>query len=223
MFGDAMADLVSNNLVLLVVLGLSLFWFLLAALIGFFSGWYALASAYPDRPERAVAKRARLNATMGSATLNGLLRMEVCPSGLRLALNRMVVPFARTLFVPWGDIEIRQKKAFMPLPRIILLIGRARRKVTLAPEAVFALMRDSVGVWPEALLLPLETDHQFARRLFKQWLMATLIATVLLTVIPTLLIDLPSDQGLLVLGLALPAITIGVNCVLTYFRFRSRR
>jgi hypothetical protein len=218
-----MTDLVSNNLVLLVVLGLVLFWLLLSALIGLFSGWYALASAYPDRPEGAVAKRAKLKATMGSATLNGLLRIDVCPSGLRLALNRIMVPLAHPLFVPWGDIEIRHKRAFMPLPKVILLLGRTRRKLTLAPEAVFALMRDSVGVWPEALLLPLETDHQFARRLFKQWLMATLIATVLLTVIPTLLIDLPGDQGLLALGLALPAATIGVNCVFTFFRFRSRR
>jgi hypothetical protein len=220
MLSEALTSLVSDNLVLLVVLGLALIWFSLSMLIGLFSGWYALARAYPDRPERGVARRARVNATMGSATLNGLLSIEVCPSGLRFALNRLFVPFAHRFLVPWSEIEIKPKNSFMPLPRTIVLLGPAHRKLTLAPEVISVLMRDAASVWPSTLMLPIESDDQLARRLFKQWLVATLIATVLLTVLPTFLMDVPSDNGLLALGIAIPAITIGINYLLTYFRYR---
>jgi hypothetical protein len=220
MFGDALSDLASNYLVLLVVVGLIIIWLLLSALIGLLTGWYTLMACYPDRAERAVAKRSKAPATMGGASLNGMLSIAVCPSGLRFAMNRFFAPFSRSFLVPWSDIKIAQKHSFMPHPRTILLLGEAGRKVTLSPEFMSALMRDGASVWPEALLLPFETDHQFARRLFKQWIVATLIATVLLTVVPTLLMDVPSDDGLLALGLAIPAITIGVNYLLTYFRYR---
>ena len=96
-------------------------------------------------------------------------------------MNRFFMPWARSFLVPWSDIEIAQKHSFMPAPRTILLLGSKHRKVTLSPEFMAALMRDGRSVWPENLLLPFESDHQFARRLFKQWMVASLIATVLLS------------------------------------------
>jgi hypothetical protein len=100
-------------------------WLSIGVFLGFLSGWYALMRRYPDRDERPLATLNRLSAAMGSGlpvSMNGILSLSACPSGLRVRIWRIFGPFNRPFFVPWKDIGIETTTRVFA-PRVRLTFG----------------------------------------------------------------------------------------------------
>ncbi len=81
------------------LIGFPLFWFAVTMLLSFVSGWYGLMERYPDRAETALAVLANQSGSLGAVSMRGILKLSVCPSGLRLGIMRIFGPFCRDLFV----------------------------------------------------------------------------------------------------------------------------
>ena len=45
--------------------------------------------------------------------MRNALRLDVCASGLRLGMSKLLGPGLRDIFVPWSDIEVAPKTEFM--------------------------------------------------------------------------------------------------------------
>ena len=41
--------------------------------------------------------------------MQGILKIGVCPSGLRIGIMRAFGPFSRNFFVPWEEIKVERK------------------------------------------------------------------------------------------------------------------
>jgi hypothetical protein len=77
-------------------------WLAASITLGWVSGWFRLAAAYPDRDEPAMLRLAGQSGTMGSwVGMHGILRVSVCPSGLRIGMLRLFGPMSRDFLMPW--------------------------------------------------------------------------------------------------------------------------
>ena len=146
-------------MLLLIPVGMVLFfillWLLVTTILALAAGWFSLAKAYPDRPEEPIALFSGQSGLMGPGiNFRGVLRLGVCPSGLRLGMLRLLGPFSRDFLVPWSDISVsRGKTLFWPVarlqfgnPKVGVLVVRARVADGLAQAAG--------GRWPEAPASP---------------------------------------------------------------------
>ncbi|MBI1212414.1 MAG: hypothetical protein GC190_13200 [Alphaproteobacteria bacterium] len=90
-------------------------WIGATTLLGFLSGWYALMDQFPDRDEKPIAQLNWQSGFMGSIGVNfrNVLKIGVCPSGLRIGVLRIVGLFARDFFVPWHAITATKKNWWM--------------------------------------------------------------------------------------------------------------
>jgi hypothetical protein len=120
-------------------------WVAITGLIGVMSGWYQMARAYPDQPEAAVRRFSFQSASMGAqVSLQGVLRMDVCPSGLRFGILRIFGLFCRDFYVPWDEITVRVRRMFLvnwvelrfggrDFPKLLIRASLAERIVAIAP------------------------------------------------------------------------------------------
>lgn len=126
-------------------------WLVITSLIGFLSGWYALARRYPDRKEAPLLRLTWQTGYMGSlrARYRGALKLSACRSGLRVGVNRLLGPFSRDFFVPWEEIRIERKVGFFE--KLAELTFGEPRVGTLAIRAAVAdKLAKAVGDdWPE--------------------------------------------------------------------------
>ncbi len=100
-------------------------WLGVTSLLGAMSGWFALQRAFPDREEPALLDMRMQTGMMGGVSLRNCMRLEACPSGLRISVSRLLGPFQRPFFVPWSTIAVRRGK---------LLFGGAYRLGLGTPE-----------------------------------------------------------------------------------------
>lgn len=108
-------DLVLKYFPLLFPLFFAAVWLGVTTLLGFFSGWYALMQQYPDRDEKPLLQLNWQSGMMGAIGVNmrNILRIGVCPSGLRIGILRIFGVFCRDFFVPWRDIDVAKKDWFL--------------------------------------------------------------------------------------------------------------
>lgn len=101
------------------------FWLAITFLIGWISGWHALAARYPNRGETATTQLTWRSGRMGplSARMNGVLWLDVCRSGLRVALLWPFAVFNKPFFVPWDDIQVTRIDGVF-LNEVQLKLGR---------------------------------------------------------------------------------------------------
>lgn len=111
--------------VLFLVVG-SLIWLGVTSLLGAMSGWFRLQGMFPDRGEPALLSLRMQTGMLGLVSLRNCLRLEACPSGLRVAVPRLLGPFQRPFLVPWASISIRERKVFL---------GEAQQLCFGTPEA----------------------------------------------------------------------------------------
>jgi hypothetical protein len=81
-------------------------WIGITSLLGRLSGWNALARAFPDTPDRPVDTLRFRSARMGVVNYSSCLRLDICPTGLRVSVLRLLGPFQRSFFVPWNQISV---------------------------------------------------------------------------------------------------------------------
>src|ERR1700691_5039150 len=96
-----------------------LFWFAVTLLLSFMSGWYGLMERYPDHGEAALAVLANQAGSLGGVSMRGILKLSVCPSGLRIGIMRIFGPFCRDFFVPWEEIRATRATVwFQPVAKL---------------------------------------------------------------------------------------------------------
>lgn len=97
-------------------------WLGITGLLGKFSGWSALERAFPDHAEPPVESLRFQSARMRSVGYNNCLRFEICATGLRVSMMRLLGPFRKPFFVPWGLIGAKRSKIFL-VKYVVLTFG----------------------------------------------------------------------------------------------------
>ncbi|HVO02833.1 MAG TPA: hypothetical protein VMT54_11560 [Candidatus Cybelea sp.] len=137
----------------LVVLIPTLFvviWLGIGLLLGLMTGWYRLMAAFPDRDEQPLLKLTWQSGAMGlGVNMNRVLKIGVCPSGLRLGMMRIFGPLCRDFLVPWQEIGLEHRKIlFWPVVKLSFgnpVVGSLIVRASLA-ERLAAAAGDR---WPE--------------------------------------------------------------------------
>jgi hypothetical protein len=215
-----MNDLLKQNVPLYFPLFFALMWLLVTTLLGALSGWYALMRNYPDRPETPLQIFAGQSGSMNLVSMRSILKLSVCPSGLRLGIMRIFGPFCRDLFVPWNEMSVvRKERFFMKVAQITIgqpVIG----KLTIPAEVADRIARAAVGLWPEVGSFPQEASSQAASRILKRWAVMTIGAAAFFIVAPRLLMPPGARPPPIIIAFAFPAIVFGVSGFVQYLRSR---
>ena len=100
-------------------------WLGISTLLAWMSGWRALVERFPDRDEVPVSRLRLVSGRLGKGSdwnpLGGIsygscLRIDICPSGMRIAIWWISGPFQRPFFIPWSMISVKKfSMSFMPL------------------------------------------------------------------------------------------------------------
>jgi hypothetical protein len=104
-------------------------WFGITGLLGLVSGWKGLERAFPDHPEPPVETLSFQTGRMRGVNYNNCLRFELCATGLRVAVPRLLGPFQKPFFVPWG--QIRSEPFSSPFMKLVSLTLGARGEGTI--------------------------------------------------------------------------------------------
>ena len=121
--GGLMSDDVLIPLILIVSPVLfAAFWLTITSILGKMSGWNDLERIFPDRPETPLDTVRFVSARMRAVSYNNCLRFDMCPTGLRISVFRLIGPFQKPLFVPWGQIKPETQRAFF-VKHVALVIG----------------------------------------------------------------------------------------------------
>ena len=95
---------------LLFITFFSAMWLGVTGLLGLLSGWFRLQKAFPDQIEQQPLQQLRGQTGMmgGPAFMpvnfKHCLRLDICPTGLRVAVFKLLGPFQHPFFVPWSSI-----------------------------------------------------------------------------------------------------------------------
>ena len=96
-----------------------LLWFAVTMILSFLSGWFGLMERYPDRDEISVVTLANQSGSLGFVSMRGILKLSVCPSGLRIGIMRIFGPFCRDFLVPWNEITVtRSDRVFWKVAKL---------------------------------------------------------------------------------------------------------
>lgn len=103
------------------------FWLGMTWLIGWLSGWHALAARFPDRTLSATQQFTWRSGRMGpiGARFNNILRLDVCSAGLRLSLPWIFAVWNRPILVPWDDIQTTRVDGVL-VNEVVLTLGRPK-------------------------------------------------------------------------------------------------
>ena len=82
-------------------------WLGITGLLGFLSGWQALAQRYPNRADTPLKSLSGRSGRMGAlgTGYNHVLTFGVCRSGLRVEVFWLFAAFNKPFFVPWDQIQ----------------------------------------------------------------------------------------------------------------------
>jgi hypothetical protein len=202
-----------------MVLVWALMWLAITTLLSVLSGWFRLMEKFPDQIEEPFL---RIRGQAGSMGFNmpGILRLSVCPSGLRVGITRLFGPFCRDFFVPWRDINITRKKALFRSVAELQFGRPSIGRLTVSAHVANRLAHAAVGRWPEADPPPVEKRSDTLRRLLIQWALSTGWIASFFTLFPLLLA--PKGGGVpIALAILFPAIFFGVFTILRYMRERN--
>ena len=188
-----------------------LFWILITALLGVFSGWFKLQARFPSDDETPLLRLPMRSGSMYGINFNGILTFEACTSGLRLRLWRIFGPFQRPFQVPWNQIEAEPVSRFFE-PKIRLRLGRPEAgRLTIDLRAWEKLKAASQGATAP---LTLSTMKRLERGLFRQWLAVTLFVGGFVSL--AYYSEGQHDAGTLAMFFAFPAIGFGVAQCIRY-------
>ena len=104
-------------------------WLAITTLLAAMSGWFTLEDEYPDRQDTVLGTMRFQSGQMGRLGLGGVsfgncLRFELCQTGLRVRVWKLLGLFSRPFFVPWRDVEVERKKFLFLFPWYQMRFGR---------------------------------------------------------------------------------------------------
>jgi hypothetical protein len=187
-------------------------WLAVTILLGFLSRWYVLARRYPDRNEAALLQLNGQSGTVGIVGMRNILRIAVCPSGLRLGIMKIFGPFSRDFFVPWEEIAVTRKDRFFWKSATLHFGNPIQGSLSIASHLADKLAQASPRRWPELGAVEKETNKAVASRLLKQWVALTAFAAAFFTFVPMLVF--PNGVGFpIAVAILFPAIVYGIVCL----------
>jgi hypothetical protein len=215
-----MEDLFKQHFAIVFPIFFAAMWLAVTTLLGALSGWYALMQRYPDREEKPLLHLWGQSGTMGAGVgMSGILKLSVCPSGLRVGMFRVFGVFCHDFFVPWEEIRIRRKTwLFMALAELRFGDG-ASGKLTVQSNVADQLARAAGGDWPEPGMFPRQTTEAVFWDLAKQWAILTTFAS-LFFISASRLASAPGHDPVgppVVVAIAFPAIVFGIVSLIRFF------
>lgn len=198
-----------------------LMWLGITVSLSLLSGWYALMRRYPDTGEVPLRTFARQSGSMNRVSKRALLRISVCPSGLRVGMSRLFGPFCRDFLVPWNEIQVTRKQRFLHDVAVLTFGSPAVGTLVVSCDLADELARAAHDRWPEPGPIPVPAPGEVAARLVRQWLVATTLAATFFTLAPRLLTPKAAAPPVLA-TLLLPAVVLGV-VIFGPFLLRDRR
>lgn len=197
-------------------------WFLVTIILGLLSQWYSLMRKYPDRAEKALFVSRNLSGSMNRVSMNRILTISVCQSGLRFGILRIFGPFCRNFFVPWDQLSIERKDGIMG-NTATLFFGEPRIGSLRIPAHVAdSLARSAHGNWPEPGPFPEEARSKVFTSIFRAWLIGTVLASLFFTVVPRLAAPNSTNYPPIAVAILFPAVLGGIVSVFRYFH-RTKR
>jgi hypothetical protein len=193
-------------------------WLCMSTLLMTFAGWRRLEARYPDTGEPALLTLRGRSGSMGmGVSMNGILRLSACRSGLRIGIWRIFGPFQRPFLVPWDHITATPKTMFF-MRRVRLSFGAPEvGQLTIDDRSWGALLaQPHDGGRQLAATMPQPTPRRRAElSLLAQWLAMTAFAGTFFAVVSRL----GGAPGLpLAMSYGFPGTVFGVATFVRYLR-----
>ena len=160
-------------------------WLLVTTILARKAGWPELSTKYPDTDEEAVRVLRFQSGWMGGVSMSSILRLEACPSGLRVGILKLFGPFSRKFFVPWKEIRILRKRRF--IWNVVELDFGGIGQLSLFDYTANKLARAVSGAWPESGMFPKDSIAEALWQVAKSWLVGILFVVGFFTIVPFLL------------------------------------
>lgn len=195
-----------------------LFWFAVTMILSFVSGWFGLMERYPDRGENALAVLTNQSGSLGAVSMRGILKLSVCPSGLRVGIMRIFGPFSRDFFVPWNEITVTRADRFFWQVAKLSFGQPSVGKLTVFADVADRMARAAGNHWPEPGPFHEETGSQALSRIAKQWVAMTSLAAAFFIIAPRLVSPSRATGPPVVVAVLFPAIVFGIAAIVQFFR-----
>lgn len=197
-------------LVFIVVL-----WLAIAAAWARMSGWFHLTQTYPDRQEPSLLLLNWQSGMLGAVRMRGMLKLAVCPSGLRIGVMKIFGPWNRDFFVPWNEIRVSRRPSLFGDIADLRFGDPEVAKLSIAAYTADRLARSSLGRWPETGPFPEGPDDQALVTTVKEWAVLTFVGALFFIVVPRLIAPDGSHPPI-ELAITIPAVVFGIISVMRY-------
>lgn len=151
---------------------LPLMWLGVTTVLGLTSGWFGLMLAYPNNEETPLFQMKWLSGSMGlGVSLQRILKISVCPSGLRFGISKFFGPFQRDFLVPWDHLSVTRKKHFF-MGETATIYFKSKGSINLPGYVVNKLGRAVPEKWTlfdRDLPLQKENNKDILRSILKEW------------------------------------------------------
>jgi len=184
-------------------------WLFVCVILGYFSGWYSLMSAFPDRPyEEALAVFSAESGMVGPVSMHGILKLSPCRSGLRVGITKLFGPFSKDFLVPWDAITV-SRKATLGLKYAELSLGThgKLRVRDLLADRLWQVVPQS---WPEKGAPQPVTFKRVFRHYFLQWLIITTLAAAFFLIAPRIMGRGSGSYPPVIVAVLFPATVFGI-------------
>jgi hypothetical protein len=215
-------NLIEQNLAIFLPLFFTLLWLTVTTVLAVLSGWFQLMARFPNQTVEPLLRVRGQSGSMGlGVSMQGILTLSVCPSGLRVGIMRVFGPFCRDFFVPWDAISVMRKNVLFWGPAAKLQFGNPEiGSLTISAPVANWLASAAMGRWPETGAFPQEKHAETLWRLLTQWAAMTCVAALFFTLVP--LIAAPTGaRPPIVVAILFPAIFFGVVTIARYFREKN--
>lgn len=216
-----LAGLIEHNPAIFFSLAFVALWLTVTTILALLSGWFRLMAEYPDQFIEPVLRLRGQSGTMGLGVgMQGILILNVCPTGLRIGMMRIFGPFCRDFFVPWESITIIRKTImFWPIAKLQFgnpVVGT----LSISVHAADRIARAANGCWPEAGPFPEEKRGDTFRRLLGQWAVMTSFVALFFILVPLAVAPSGARPPILV-AILFPAIVFGVPLIVKFLAGRG--
>lgn len=124
-------------------------WLLVVTVLSAASGWKGLEARFPDREDQAVATFRMASGVMRGVRMNNILTLTACRAGLRVAIWKIFGPFDRPFFVPWEQLRVERREAWLQKVAILSFGEPAAGQLQISGALASRLAAAAQGRWPE--------------------------------------------------------------------------
>lgn len=197
-------------------------WLLATVVLSLKSHWFGLMRAFPNREEMVSLQLRGLTGNMGGVGMRGILNVSVCPSGLRVGINRIFGPFSRDFFVPWEQLSVVRKNSFWGNTATLQFGSPRIGWIRLQKQVADELARSAKGRWPEVGDFAPENRSDIFSSVFREWLICTTVASLFFTLAPRIMSPNQDSWPPIEIAILFPATVFGIAALVKYLS-RVRR